>query len=149
MANLAAEVVLEWADGEYLFALKAKQIEELEHLCDEGIGRIAARVFSRVDYRYKHLRETIRLGLIGGGTPPIDANRLVTTYVDGQPIDPTADKSSTLKTASAVLQAMHFGWEGLPETQPGEAESPEPKSTSGLSEPVSPAPVSRRARGKK
>lgn len=38
MSNLGAEVVLEWGDGQYLFSLKGKQIEELETLQKAGIG---------------------------------------------------------------------------------------------------------------
>jgi hypothetical protein len=132
MANLKAEITLEWGDGIYDFALKMAQIEELEHLCDEGIGRIAARVFSRVDFSYRHIRETIRLGLIGGGLPAIEAARLTKIYVDGVPIDTQDDKSSPLKTANAVLQAVYFGWADLPEVEPsGEAPSPEERPTSG------------------
>ena len=131
MANLKAEVTLEWGDDQYLFALKASQIEELEKLCDEGIGRIAARVFSRVDFSYKHVRETIRLGLIGGGMPAVEASRLTKTYVDGVPMDAVYDPSSTVKTASAILQAVYFGWEDLPAATSGEPVSPEPKQTSG------------------
>jgi len=102
MANLAAEVTLEWADSEYLFALKAKQIEELEHICGEGIGRICMRVFNKVDYSYKHLRETIRLGLIGGGTDAVTAKRLVETYVDGAPISPFKMDADGNKPANLI-----------------------------------------------
>lgn len=153
MANLAAEVTLEWADSEYLFSLKAKQIEELEHICDEGIGRICARVFGRVDYTYRHLRETIRLGLIGGGLNAVSAERLCKTYVDGAPISPfkrdkddkptsDIDPMSTLLVASAVLQAVHFGWETLPEVKSGEADGPVKKQTSGSTGPHSSEPIS-------
>lgn len=125
--SLSAEVQLHWGPGVFTFGLKAKQIEELEHICKEGIGRICLRVFSGADYSYPMLRETIRLGLIGGGTPPVDAAQLVHTYVDGWPIDPVGDKSSTFKTASAILKAVHFGWEALPDAPPvGE---PSPKAT--------------------
>lgn len=118
MTRLSAEVELAWGPGVYTFGLKAKQIEELERVCKEGIGRICMRAFSGVDYTYPMLRETIRLGLIGGGTAPVTAGELVATYVDGQPIDPPADPSSTLKTATAILKAVHFGWEDLPVTAP-------------------------------
>lgn len=121
MERLSSEVELTWADGDYTFALKARQIEELEHLCDEGIARICMRVFSKTDFKLKHIRETIRLGLIGGGTPPVDAARLVKTYVDDCPIDPPADPSSPFKTAAAVLQAAYFGWETF--TSSGEAQA--------------------------
>lgn len=128
MNRLSAEIELAWGPGVYTFALKAKQIEELERVCKEGIGRICMRAFSGVDYSYTLLRETIRLGLIGGGTAPVTARELVETYVDGQPIDPSNDPSSTLKTATAILKAVHFGWEDLPEAAPGE---PEKKATDG------------------
>ena len=133
MANLKAEVTLEWADGEYTFALKAAQIEELEALCKEGIGKIAARMFTRIDFTYKHVRETIRLGLIGGGLSAVEANRLVKAYVDGVPLDAQSDPSSPVKTASAVLQAVYFGWSELPEVVPekGEAKSPESEPIGG------------------
>lgn len=124
MTRLSAEIELAWGPGVYTFALKAKQIEELERVCKEGIGRICMRAFSGVDYTYPMLRETIRLGLIGGGTPPVTAKELVDSYVDGQPIDPTGDPSSTLKTATAILKAVHFGWEDLPEAPQGEPVKP-------------------------
>lgn len=159
MANLAAEVTLEWADGEYTFALKAKQIEELEHIIDEGVGRICVRVFGRVDYSYKHLRETIRLGLIGGGTDAVTAKRLVETYVDGAPISPfkldkdgrksvdkagnfISDPMSSLSVANAILQALYFGWGGLPPVLSGEADGPVTKQTSGSTGPHSSEPTS-------
>lgn len=130
MSRLSAEVELTWGPGDYTFALKAAQIEELEHLCKKGIGRICMSVFSQIDYDWTTLRETIRLGLIGGGTPPVEANRLVKTYVDGQPIDAKDDPSSTLKTATAVLKAVHFGWSELPEVQSsGETQAATDEST--------------------
>ena len=121
MGNLKAEIELVWADGTHLFALKAVQIRELENICKEGIGRICMRVFSGIDYTYAMLRETIRLGLIGGGMAPVNAKTLVDMYVDNQPIDAVGDPASTLKTATAVLKAVHFGWEDLPGAPPGES----------------------------
>lgn len=129
--RLSAEVELTWGPGVYTFGLKAKQIEELERVCKEGIGRICMRAFA-MDYTYAMLRETIRLGLIGGGTAPVTARELVETYVDGQPIDPQADPSSPLKTATAILKAVHFGWEDLPEAPAGE-----PQPQTGTEEPTS------------
>lgn len=130
--RLSAEVELAWGPGVYTFGLKAKQIEELERVCKEGIGRICFRSFSGVDYTYSMLRETIRLGLIGGGTAPVTAAELVKTYVDGQPIDHPADPSSPLKTATAILKAVYFGWEELPEAPMGEPYPPK-----GTDEPTS------------
>jgi len=137
MTRLSAEVELAWGPGVYTFGLKAKQVEELERVCKEGIGRICMRAFSGVDYSYPLLRETIRLGLIGGGMPPVEAAQLVNTYVDGQPIDPPGDPSSTLKTATAVLKALHFGWEDLPEAAPGESQKATDEPISDSSAPRS------------
>lgn len=137
MTNLSAEVSLSWAGGKYLFALKAKQIEGLEHDCGKGIGLICMRIFSRADFSFKEMRQAIYWGLQGGGMTPTDAQRLVLQYVDGCPIDAAGDPCSNLKTAGAILQAAYFGWESLP---PGEAKAPEtpaPKQTSDFTEPPS------------
>lgn len=129
--SLSAEVVLDWADGSYTFALKAKQIEELEHLTGVGIGRLSARVSGEVDFYYRDVRETIRLGLVGGGTPATEATRLVNAYVDGQPLQPL-DKDGKphpdgpLLMARAILGAVRFGFERLPE-----GEAPAARETTG------------------
>lgn len=133
--NLSAEVTLDWGgEKDRLFALKGKQIEGLENDLNEGIGNICYRVFSRVDYKWRHLRQAIYWGLIGGGMNATEATKLVIQYVDGCPIDAKDDPASTLKTASAILKAVHFGWEALPpsgEAQAGDRTRPnEPTSAS-------------------
>lgn len=138
--NLSAEISLLWGGEERLFALKAKQIEGLEADAGEGIGKICMRVFSGVEFTYKHLHRTIYWGLIGGGANPTDAARLVTLYVHGQPIDPTGDPSSTLKTAKAILQAVYFGWDRLPPLgEAGAGATPASSPTSADTEPLSSA----------
>lgn len=106
--NIAAEVVLNWADGDYLFALKLKQIEELQRLCRAGLGEIAQRLFAGRWYA-ADVVETIRLGLIGGGLPAVRARELVETYVDGRPIADPRDVNNALAVAQAVLGAAYFG----------------------------------------
>lgn len=108
MANLSAEVVLTWGDGDYLFALKGRQIEHLEKVCDKPIGQIAARLFSRMP-AYRDVRETVMQGLIGGGMPPVLATEKMGLYFDGQPLDAQSDPSSPLNTAIAVMSAAWFG----------------------------------------
>jgi hypothetical protein len=120
--NIAAEVVLNWADGDYLFALKLKQIEELQRLCRAGLGEIAQRLFSGRWYA-ADVVETIRLGLIGGGLPPARARELVETYVDGRPIADPRDANNALAVAQAVLGAAYFGVaEALGEDKAGDGE---------------------------
>lgn len=140
MGNLSAEITLQWAGGEYPFALKAKQIEGLEHDCGEGIGRICMRVFSATEYHFKHLQRTIFWGLVGGGMSATEAAHMVRQHVDGVPIDPLGDPSSTLKTASAILKAVHFGWETLPPSgEAGGRETRPSEQTSGSTAPHSSA----------
>lgn len=117
--NTKAEVTLEWADGEYLFALKGAQIEELEEKCGNvGIGLIYQRV-KLGSYRYVDLYHTIRLGLIGGGMGAVEAKRLVDRYAPGTvPIE--SGPNSPFSVASAILGVVFHGMEKLP---PGKAEA--------------------------
>jgi hypothetical protein len=133
--NLKAERVLEWGDGEYLFALKGAQLEHLEKACDAPIGQIAARLFSQMP-GYADVREVIHQGLIGGGMPPVEATRKMKAYFEGQPLDGAGDPSSPLKTAIAVMSAAWFGVGDLPKGEAPAGESPA-KSTSGTTEPLS------------
>lgn len=126
------ELSLVWGGQDRAFALFAKQIEGLESDLNEGIGNICYKVFSKVNFKYAHVRQTIYWGLIGGGASVTDATRLVTTYVDGWPLDPPNEPSGNLSTAAAILKAVYFGWEGLPplgEGQAGETRPNEPIST--------------------
>lgn len=141
--SLAAEIELEWAGGSYLFALKAKQIEELEHLTGVGIGRLTARVVTGDDFYFRDVRETIRLSLVGGGTPMIEATRLVNAYVDGQPLQPLDREGKPhpdgpLMMARSILGAARFGFERLPEGNKGESPAEATtESTSDFTEPPS------------
>ena len=143
--SLAAEIEMEWADGQYLFALKAKQIEELEHLTGVGIGRLTARVTGETDFYYRDVRETIRLALVGGGTPAVEATRLVNAYVDGQPLQPLDKEGKPhpdgpLLMARAILGAVRFGFERLPTGEKGEPQPATTESTSDSTEPHSSKP---------
>lgn len=128
--NLSAEVVLPFGDGEHLFALKWKQIEHLEKLCDASVSEIASRVIG-MRPRLVDIRNVILLGLEGGGMPPVQASQMVERYLDGRPIAGLGDPESPLAVAVKIVSAMWFGVEDI--VSPGEAqagESPAEKSTS-------------------
>lgn len=109
--NLKAETVLRWGDGDYLFALKLPQIEELQRLCGGvGIGTITNRVLNGEPH-VLDIYHSIRLGLIGGGAAPVRAKELVDLYVSGQPLAGLGDPSSPLATAQTVLSAIYYGIE--------------------------------------
>ena len=138
--NTKAEVVTFWGDQNYLFSLKAPQIDELERLCgDVGISVITQRVIMQQCSR-KEMVETIRLGLIGGGTDPKRAFELVQTYAV-PPFAQANSESSTHSVASKILGAV---WYGLSEINEGESEEGEdrpgkPGEGASISQPIEPA----------
>jgi hypothetical protein len=122
-------IVLEWADGEYLFRLPAGQIAELQTKCGTGIGKIYSRLWSgrvlnrdgsvsfnplEAAFQYEDIVETIRLGLIGGGkgmvndTPvevnPAKAMQLIRNYVHPRPL------LENWQVAAAILSAFVQGY---------------------------------------
>lgn len=96
-----------------VFRLRIGEIGELETLCAAGIGEIYLRVATQ-RYRLADLRETIRLGLIGGGAPPGEADMLVGRYVDGRPI------AEYLQLAADILTALHAGAQDAAQDSPDE-----------------------------
>ncbi|KGM34994.1 gene transfer agent family protein [Inquilinus limosus] len=143
--NISAEVELSWADGTYLFALKLKQIEELQRLCNAGLGEIAQRLLVERRWRVGDIVETIRLGLIGGGLPAVRARELVDTYLDGRPLADPRDPANPLTTAQAVIMAAYFGVAEAAEESEGKAEAAAGDGTDGSTSRPSPGKPSRSA----
>jgi len=86
-AARSGKIELEWADmqgagsgGKHVFRLPIAQLEELQERCDAGPQQILRRLIDG-SWRVKDVTETIRLALIGGGMPPVDAAKLVMHYV--------------------------------------------------------------------
>lgn len=113
------EVVLEWANGEYLFALRLEQIEALESECRNphtgkngvGIAAIWMRLTSGTWY-VSDITNTIRLGLIGGGMGAVEAMRLVNNYVSTVPLSSIKNDrgpNSPLVVAQAILASAMVG----------------------------------------
>ncbi|MFT4129964.1 gene transfer agent family protein [Labrys sp. (in: a-proteobacteria)] len=94
----------DWADGTYPFALRLGQIEELQERADCGPLALFERL-NNGSWRAGDLRETIRLGLIGGGCEPVKALGLVRRYVDARPL------MESLMPARAILAAALWGVE--------------------------------------
>lgn len=92
-----------WGNGEDDFCLaKTGQIFALEDKCRCGIAEILQRLHSRRWY-LNDVRETIRLGLIGGGMDAERALRAVQIHVDGQPLAPS------VLIAQAIIAAVLVG----------------------------------------
>jgi hypothetical protein len=91
-----------FGDGEKTFALTSTLIRELERTTGYGIGALFERIRSRL-YSQHDLFETIRLGLIGGGTAPQEAVSLISTYAVDRPL------SESLAIAVNLLAVVMFG----------------------------------------
>ncbi len=105
-----ARVELTWADGDYTFRLGFGEIEALQEACDAGPWVILERLISR-QCKVGDIAHVIRQGLIGGGQPPVEATRLVRTYVEKRP------PAENLMTAATILFAAV---QGADDEQPGE-----------------------------
>jgi hypothetical protein len=124
-----ASIAFDWADGHYQFRLPLKQVQELQEKTDCGPFFLLQRLING-NWRFEDLRETIRLGLIGGGTEPAKAMALVQRYVD--PPRPMIESvaPARLILGAAVMGAPDGEEPGKPEAvKDGEAmNSPEENS---------------------
>jgi hypothetical protein len=125
-------VELDWADGTFTFRLGLDQIEELEEKRDLSLFTLARRLSpAERDPRLADIRETLRLGLIGGGLKPVDAMVKVRKYVDERPIDENRD------IAYAVVLAGLARVNSAEADPPGEADA---AKTNASTSPRSEAP---------
>lgn len=131
-------VELDWADGTYTFRLSIAGIEELEAKWSREAERDVS-LFTVVKLlaptaraaRLSHVREVLRVGLIGGGMLPVDAHAKVRLYIDQRPLDESRDTAYAV--ALAGLQRVHS--KDLEEPPSGEVPAAKPDaSTSPLSE---------------
>lgn len=145
--SLQPQIDLEFADGEYTFALKLPQLIELEDRCAfvgadggrrrKGVVAIYGDVLAGLVVVDGNLvavmqegrasafecREVIRLGLIGGGMGSTKATDLCERYVD------TAPLVFRWTTAAAILRAAVEGYEPK-KAEPAPAGAPDRRSQS-------------------
>lgn len=96
-----------FGDKERPFTLSDDMVAELEAKTETGIGTLFQRLTAHA-FRLADLAEVIRLGLIGAGTSPEEAARLVSTYARNRPV------AEVLPLATAILAAR---WLGADEVQ--------------------------------
>lgn len=80
-----ASITEPWGDGEYRFRLAIGQLRELQDKTGVGPPELFFRLGSST-WRVDDIRETIRLGLIGGGMTPVHALTRIIQYVDARPL---------------------------------------------------------------
>ncbi len=72
--------LISWPDEERRYRLGIGELIELQDKCDAGPAQIFNAI-SNHSWRVQWVRETIRLGLIGGGLDPVRALALTAKYV--------------------------------------------------------------------
>lgn len=96
-------IELLWGDGTYTFRLGLSEIEELERKRDLGIFQILTRLNPVVrECKLSDITEVLRLGLVGGGTAPVDALVKVQRYADERPIDENRDVAYAVVLAAVM-----------------------------------------------
>lgn len=109
-------VELAYGDGTYTFRLGISEIDELEAKTDTSVFLLYAATGTELPYiKFKACRETIRLGLIGGGMSPVDAMALVARYADERPM------TESVAAANQILKAAFRQVHGA--LKSGEAEA--------------------------
>lgn len=96
------DVRLVWGDQEQTFNIaKLKVALELEEKCGCGVAEIFERIRSH-RWHILYLRETLRLGLIGGGMAPPEALKTVTRYCDERPWQESVQPALVILMAAMV-----------------------------------------------
>lgn len=108
----SAAVTLPFGGDDRRFRLRIGEWEELERLCGDVGPPVIMRRLSLGEWKQADVRETIRLGLIGGGMPEVQALGLVRRYLDELPI------GDHVTTAQAIVAA---GIVGCPDEPVGES----------------------------
>lgn len=117
-----------WGDGEYKFRLAIGQLRELQDKTNVGPPELFFRLGGN-SWRVDDIRETIRLGLIGGGMPPVMALTKVIQYVDARPL------MENVGIATRIIGAALVGDQS---DQPrGKDQSEETQASSGSASPNS------------
>lgn len=92
----------EFGDGSYSFRLAYGQWLEVQEATNCGPLELYRNML-QFKWRVQHIREIIRMGLIGGGANPIDALRLVRRYVEDRPVIESVELALKIVSASLTL----------------------------------------------
>lgn len=96
------KIEIAWGDGDHAFNIaKIGQALELEEKCGAGVMEILTRL-REGRWRVNDIRETVRLGLIGGGKNPQEALALTKRYVDDRPWEENVRVAFTILVAAVV-----------------------------------------------
>jgi len=102
MQNRNGQIALDFGDATYPFRLGWGELQKLQEACDCGPVVVLERLSNKT-FKIEDIRETIRLGLIGGGLEPTKALKLVRDWVEERP------PFENLILAQVVLSAALIG----------------------------------------
>lgn len=122
--SVNATVRAPFGDGVYDFRLGIKELVEHDRLCDAGPEYVLNALYGGT-WRVPYIRETIRLGLIGGGKDPMSALALVDVYADAGHLGPLKALAANI-IAAAFLGAPEEG-DGDPPGEPTGESRPSPE----------------------
>lgn len=91
-----------FGDSQRDFCLSADLVPELERRTGAGIGLLFKRLVAS-EFHQLDVVEVIRLGLVGGGTDPQEAQALIEAYVSRRPL------AESYALAVEILNALWFG----------------------------------------
>src|SRR5689334_22820566 len=91
-----------FGDAERDFKIAPALVIELERKTGAGIGSLCRRLFAG-EFSHADITETIRLGLIGGGANPKEADALVAAYAVARPL------FEIYPLAVSILEVLWFG----------------------------------------
>jgi hypothetical protein len=103
----------DFADGTYQFALTWPLASEWEKTTERSLYATLLHAMRTGIIHLNDARELVRLGLIGGGSVPKDALRLVQTYVEERPA------AENFGLVINLVSAFFHGT-GVPEVEPEE-----------------------------
>lgn len=104
--NRNAVVDLDFGGGSYRFRLAMGELEELQEVTGVGPYHCLRRLLAG-EWHLQDVRDTLRLGLIGGGLLANDALKLTRRYVD--------DRPDWLRNATLAIAVLSAALAGAPE----------------------------------
>jgi hypothetical protein len=115
-----------FAGAERSFDLRIGEITALEARCGAGVYGVLQRLATHQAYAVD-IRETVRLGLKGGGMTDKDSTELIQTEMDGSPL------SEFLPLAADILNAVI---NGLPEPESADEGKTMPEGGTSAASPA-------------
>jgi hypothetical protein len=131
-AIVSSEIRRAFAGQDRSFLLRWGEIKALERACGCGIYGILKRLAGHEAYA-GDIRDTVRLGLIGGGLTDAEATTLVLETVD------TAPLNQHFALAAEIIKATI---DGLPELDEVDREAAEDAAKKAAAESLSPETAS-------